>query len=58
MLDRQRDAQRRNELQAIGRIVLEFTRADVVRRGDYVEQVLRRHLDGDPTLMSSDRAVK
>lgn len=55
-LDRRRDAQRRNELQSIGRIVLEFTHADVVRRSDYVERMLRLHIASP--FMSTDRAAR
>jgi hypothetical protein len=42
--ERAKDAQRRNELQALGRLVLEFTTDDVTRRGDYVIATLRRHV--------------
>jgi hypothetical protein len=42
--ERAKDAQRRNELQALGRVVLEFTSDDVSRRGDYVIATLRRHV--------------
>jgi very-short-patch-repair endonuclease len=55
-LDRRRDAQRRNELQSIGKIVLEFTRDDVVRRPDYVERILRHHVS--PPFMSTRRATR
>jgi very-short-patch-repair endonuclease len=34
--DRQRDARRRNELQRAGRVVLEFTTADVLDAKDHV----------------------
>lgn len=43
--ERARDAQRRNELQDMGRRVYEFTRADVVDRPDYVVGTLRPLLD-------------
>jgi very-short-patch-repair endonuclease len=42
--ERAKDAQRRNELQSIGVIVLEFTRAHVFEQPAYVLEVLRRHL--------------
>jgi very-short-patch-repair endonuclease len=42
--ERAKDAQRRNELQTLGLIVLEFTRQDVFDRPDYVVELLRRHL--------------
>jgi hypothetical protein len=44
--DRQRDARRRNELQLAGRIVLEFTTADVLDQMDYVIDTLRSRLHG------------
>ncbi len=44
-LDLQRDAQRRNELQAMGYVVLEFTARDIVRDAGRVVGVLRRHLN-------------
>ncbi len=43
-VERARDAHRRNELQSLGFVVLEFTRADVFERPAYVLQMLRRHL--------------
>jgi very-short-patch-repair endonuclease len=42
--DRAKDAQRRNELQALGRTVFEFTYLQVTRRGWHVLDQLRRHL--------------
>jgi very-short-patch-repair endonuclease len=42
--DRQRDARRRNELQASGYVVLEFTTADVLDEQAYVVDSLRAHL--------------
>lgn len=39
--DRAKDARRRNELQQMGRTVLEFTYEDVTDRGPYVLQTLR-----------------
>jgi very-short-patch-repair endonuclease len=42
--DRQRDARRRNELQRLGRTVLEFTTADVFADPDYVIATVREHL--------------
>jgi very-short-patch-repair endonuclease len=42
--ERAKDARRRNELQALGLIVLEFTREDVFERAAYVVETLRRHL--------------
>jgi hypothetical protein len=42
--ERAKDARRRNELQALGLIVLEFTTDDIHRRPDYVLAMLRRHL--------------
>ena len=42
--ERAKDARRRNELQAMGFIVLEFTRADVFERPDYVVTTLRQAL--------------
>jgi hypothetical protein len=43
-LDRQRDAHRRNELQYLGRVVVEFTSGDLRRRPDAVVRVVREHL--------------
>ena len=42
--DLQRDAQRRNELQEIGNLVLEFTTLDVAKRPAYCMARLRRNL--------------
>jgi very-short-patch-repair endonuclease len=42
--DRQRDARRRNALQASGHVVLEFTTADVLDGEVYVIDTIRRHL--------------
>lgn len=42
--ERQRDAQRRNELQEIGRAVYEFTWHDVSERGEYVLRAVRDRL--------------
>ncbi len=44
--ERARDAQRRNELQDVGRKVYEYTYDDVMRRGRYVEQTLIVRLHG------------
>ena len=44
-LDLQRDAQRRNELQAMGLDVLEFTAHAIVREPDQVIAMLRRRID-------------
>ena len=41
--ERAKDAQRRNELQAAGYRVVEFTYADIRYRPDYVLETLRRH---------------
>jgi Protein of unknown function (DUF559) len=41
--ERAKDAQRRNELQALGYRVVEFTYADVLHRPDYVLATLRQH---------------
>jgi hypothetical protein len=41
--ERANDAQRRNELQEMGYVVLEFTYDDVVHRPSYVLDVLHRH---------------
>jgi very-short-patch-repair endonuclease len=41
--ERAKDARRRNELQALGFVVLEFTYADVHERPGYVLAMLRRH---------------
>jgi very-short-patch-repair endonuclease len=42
--ERAKDARRRNELQTLGLVVLEFTYEDVLRRPTYVIDVLSRHL--------------
>ena len=42
--DRQRDADRRNELTSVGWKVIVFTWHDVVSREDYVDRVIRREL--------------
>lgn len=42
--DRQRDARRRNQLQQMGQVVLEFTTADVIDDPVYVLATLRRSL--------------
>ena len=42
--ERAKDARRRNELQALGLVVLEFTADDVRLRPAYVVETLRRHL--------------
>ncbi len=42
--ERAKDADRRNELQSEGFIVLEFTYDDVLRRTGYVLETLRRHI--------------
>jgi very-short-patch-repair endonuclease len=42
--DRAKDARRRNELQQLGRVVLEFTYEDVVERPAYVVRTLRTTL--------------
>lgn len=42
-LERERDAQRRNELQAMGLRVVEFTTRDLARRRPYVVATVRRH---------------
>jgi very-short-patch-repair endonuclease len=42
--DRDRDAQRRNELQDLGYRVYEYTWGDLTRRPDYVVQTLRERL--------------
>ena len=47
-LDLQRDAQRRNELQAMGYVVLEFTAGDIVREGRRTLSTVRRHLNSAP----------
>jgi very-short-patch-repair endonuclease len=47
-LDLQRDAQRRNELQAMGLVVLEFTTGDIVREPGRTLATLRRHLNSPP----------
>jgi hypothetical protein len=47
-LDLQRDAQRRNELQAMGLDVLEFTSRDVARAPGDVLATLNRHLKSPP----------
>jgi very-short-patch-repair endonuclease len=47
-LDLQRDAQRRNELQAMGLEVLEFTARDIVREPGRVVTTLRHHLKSPP----------
>ena len=41
--ERAKDARRRNELQALGFVVLEFTYVDVHERPGYVLEMLRRH---------------
>jgi very-short-patch-repair endonuclease len=41
--ERAKDAQRRNELQAAGYRVLEFTYADIIYRPDFVLATLRQH---------------
>ena len=41
--ERAKDARRRNELQALGFVVLEFTYVDVHERPGYVLAMLRRH---------------
>lgn len=41
--ERAKDARRRNELQALGFVVLEFTYVDVHQRPGYVLSMLRRH---------------
>lgn len=46
--ERQKDARRRNALQLDGRIVLEFTTADVIDECDYVATTLRSWLDPAP----------
>lgn len=46
--DRARDAQRRNELQAAGRHVIEFTRTQVEDRPIYVLDILRAALTSHP----------
>lgn len=51
--DRQRDARRRNALQVAGRIVLEFTTADVLDDPTYVVDTVRRHLGPEPVMPSS-----
>lgn len=43
--ERRRDARRRNDLQRMGRLVLEFTTADVLDDGDHVVTTLRSVLD-------------
>ncbi|HZB40908.1 MAG TPA: DUF559 domain-containing protein [Ilumatobacter sp.] len=40
--DRAKDARRRNELQDLGRLVLEFTYEDVMERESYVVRTLRK----------------
>jgi very-short-patch-repair endonuclease len=47
--ERAKDARRRNELQALGLVVLEFTYGDIERRSSYVLATLRRHLTGGLT---------
>jgi len=42
--ERAKDARRRNELQALGLVVLEFTYDDVLKRPAYVIDVLKHHL--------------
>ena len=42
--DRAKDARRRNELQRLGRLVLEFTYEDLMNRRPYVLQTLREAL--------------
>jgi hypothetical protein len=42
--DRERDAQRRNELQDLGYRVYEYTWGDLTRRPDFVIASLRRRL--------------
>lgn len=48
--ERAKDAQRRNELQALGLVVLEFTWDDVTRRPDHVARTVREALDRARTL--------
>jgi len=43
--ERAKDAQRRNELQDLGRLVYEFTHGDVVERPAYVAETVRAALD-------------
>jgi very-short-patch-repair endonuclease len=50
--DRQRDAQRRNELQTLGYTVVEYTWADVTNRSAYVTASLRTLLGRPPSPMS------
>ena len=42
--ERARDAQRRNELQELGRLVYEYTWEDVNGHGDWVAETLRHRL--------------
>lgn len=49
--ERAKDARRRNELQALGLVVIEFTRADVDERPGYVVGTLRRLLVDPPTVL-------
>jgi len=42
--DRQRDARRRNHLQQMGQVVIEFTTADLIDSPDYVIRTLRTAL--------------
>ena len=45
-----------SENRVIDEFVLEFTHADVVRRSDYVERMLRLHIASP--FMSTDRAAR
>jgi hypothetical protein len=47
-LDLQRDAQRRNELQAMAYVVLEFTARDIVRESRRTLSIFGRHLKSTP----------
>ena len=54
--ERQRDARRRNSLQRAGRVVLEFTTADVLDGREYVSSTLRSWLS--PPFTSPDPAAR
>jgi hypothetical protein len=54
--ERRSDAQRRNELQDVGRKVYEYTWADVTERPDYVERTLRARLCQPKPVTSTEMA--
>jgi len=51
------DLHRRNQLEANGRLVLEYTYADVMHRFDDIAEQLRQALDGSPHDLSKPPAV-